>query len=714
MLTSIAGIGSNSYIYSMNRNLLKALGFLACLSAPPACIAQTDTTTYYDLGYLHLNRAFTQAITIKGTDLEKMPFTHLSDVIGVWAYGAYTGRGTVSYVVDGLPVGDVNGYSIYDIDEIVLVQNATGLVNTGGTQQEIVLVKTRRGKGRRGMTAAGQTGLINSDTGSMHTRMRWYQDYYAGGWLNTGKWSMGFSGDYQRDAWPLAMGTTVTPYNLQRWRLNGYAVFRPDRRNEVEVAVNFVPQRMEYEADSVIKGSSVDGWNKASQNYWLPRLRWRGEWLPGLRNELEGRYFSSMYRERDLSASRDTSYGVANRAFDYDTVSASGAIVRDVLQYNLAFGNWRVRPGFTAIYQYEKYRVGAVELDSEFVSGYPPYWRVSGAAQWGKGHFFTLTPALDISYREVLDVQGGVLRYDVQHQPPGEKSAFPFVTGTVDVLRAINAGAGNSLRLYGSYAQRLWTGSGAATVDGLGGLTDLSDGTAFLAPGGGTVGLSTTTNGGGAYFNAFRIDTVPYWVWEAGAHFSGLGGRMSVDYTYERRNIYKQVLLPLPYYGGASYSVAYPMGPSDLHHFSVQVKAGGEGKWEWRTSVQVTLLRSKLNPSSLRKYETGIAGDISPDPMSWTGGWVNRLRVGRLAVGLDLLWHSGETSIQLNSTGYYAIDTIKLNSMLTPQVYAGYRIPLKGEGSVELFAGSRGLFSSRRQDLADDRRYYTLGAKLGL
>ena len=698
----------------MNRNLLTlGLGLLVFLSSPRKCFPQKDTTVYYDLGYLHLNKAFTQAITIKGSDLEKMPFTHLSDVIGVWTYGAYTGRGTVTYLVDGLPVGDVNGYSIYDIDEIVLVQNASALVNTGGAQQEIVLVKTKRGKGQRGMTVAGKTGLVNSDTGSMRGRMRWYHDYYAGGWVNTGKWSMGLSGDYQRDVWPTAIGTTVTPYNLQRWRMNGYLVFRPDSRNEVEAGVNFVPQRMEYEADSVFKGVKIDGWSKASQTYWLPRLCWRSEWLPGLRNELEGRYLSSKYGERDFSDSRNTAYGIEDKQFDYDTVSASEVIVRDALHYNLTFGSWRIRPGFTAIYQYQKYRIGTFEVDSEYVTGSLPYWRFSGATGWDKGHFFTLTPALDISYREVLDVQGGMLRYDLPHQAPGEKRVFPFVTGTVDVLRAMNAGAGSSLRLYGSYAERLWISPEESALKGYERLTDLSDGGAFFGPTG-VGGGSAVLSGGIVAYNAFRIDTVPYWVWEAGAGVSGDGGRVSVDYTFERRNIYKQVLVPQPYGGGLAYIPVYPSGPSNLHHVTVQVRAGRKEKWEWRTALQVTLLTNKLNPSGLRIYEAGVAGDKSPDPMSWTGGWVNRVRVGRLAMGLDLLWHSGETSIQLNAYGYYGADTIKLNSFVMPQIYVGYRIPLSGEGSMELFAEGRGLIRSNRQDLADDRRYYTLGARLGL
>ncbi len=76
-----------------------------------------------------------------------MPFVNLSDAISVWLYGVYTLPSTVVYIVDGNPVVDVNSYSVFDIEEVTLVQSAAALSGTSGTQQEVVLVKTKRGKG---------------------------------------------------------------------------------------------------------------------------------------------------------------------------------------------------------------------------------------------------------------------------------------------------------------------------------------------------------------------------------------------------------------------------------------------------------------------------------------------------------------------------------------------------------------------------------------
>jgi len=677
--------------------------FLLAVVAVGSTIAQTDSA-YYDLGYTRLSRNFTQSIVIRGGDLEKLPFVNLSDVIGAWTYGAYSNRGTLSYVVDGIPVGDVNGYSIYDIEEIVLVQNAGALVNTGGLQQEWVLVRTKRGKGPSGLVVAGQTGLINSDSASRHAGMRWWQDLYAGGYRNWKNWSGGISGNYQRDAWPLPVGTTVTPYNQQRWRLNGYVSFRPDKYNTVEAAVNFVPQRMEYEADSIVQGVKYDGWQKGSRRYWLPRLRWHGEWPGGFSNDLEGRYLSSSYRERDFSGNADTATIDQFKQLTYDSVHGTHLIVREALRYTFRAGGWRIIPAVTGTYEREVYHVGSATIDSTIRSNGFPGYGTSTYQYSGKGHFFIITPSMEIGYRDLFELQWGAESYQQSNLPAGTRREFPFVTAGADLLRIFGAKEGGShLKLYGSYAERIWGVSRSVNAQQFESLTDLGSVNANYTSGGAVFG-----GGQVYYFNPYRPDTVKYWVWTLGMGFEGADGRIKANYTFERRNIYAAVVIALPFQG---YSIAYPAGPSVLHHFSVEGRVGQGPRWEWRSSLQVTLLRSKLNYSYARIYENGVAGDKDPDPLSWTGGWVNRVSVGRLGLGLDLLWHFGETLVQPGRTG---IDTMKRNSVLMPQLFAGYRFGVGHEREMEVFAESRGLIRSSRSDLSDDRRYYTLGAKFGL
>src|ERR1700722_13793431 len=214
--------------------------------------AQSDTT-HLDLGYLTLKKDFTQQVVIRGVDLEKMPFTNLSDAISAWLYGAYTNPGTVQYVVDGNPVADVNAYSIFDIEEVVLVQHAAGLIATASGQSELVLIRTKRSRGPGGITAAAQTGLITAASGNgFISDPRLFHNYYVGGYRNLGKVGFGVSANYIRDA--MSYTTTgekvIVPDNWQRWRLNGYFDWRPDQHNLVELTMNYTPQVENGQQDS--------------------------------------------------------------------------------------------------------------------------------------------------------------------------------------------------------------------------------------------------------------------------------------------------------------------------------------------------------------------------------------------------------------------------------------------------------------------------------
>src|SRR5580698_400138 len=134
------------------RPALLSLTILTMTCRNSAAVAQDDSSRL-DNGYMSLKKEFTQTISIEGSDLEKMPFANLSDAIAAWLYGAYTQPATLQYFVDGSPVTDVNAYSVFDVEEVVLVENAAAMVNTAETQQEVVLIRTRRGNGKTGLTA---------------------------------------------------------------------------------------------------------------------------------------------------------------------------------------------------------------------------------------------------------------------------------------------------------------------------------------------------------------------------------------------------------------------------------------------------------------------------------------------------------------------------------------------------------------------------------
>jgi hypothetical protein len=78
------------------------------------------------------------------------------------------------------------------------------------------------------------------------------------------------------------------------------------------------------------------------------------------------------------------------------------------------------------------------------------------------------------------------------------------------------------------------------------------------------------------------------------------------------------------------------------------------------------------------------------------------------------MYHFGERQSGVNGSGIAGSFGPKVNSLLVPNVYAGYRLKLSGGRELEFFAESRGLVRSKSNDLLDDRRYYTLGGNFSL
>ena len=133
----------------------------------------------------------------------------------------------------------------------------------------------------------------------------------------------------------------------------------------------------------------------------------------------------------------------------------------------------------------------------------------------------------------------------------------------------------------------------------------------------------------------------------------------------------------------------------------------------WQSDLTMTMLRNRVKDSFLVGHAIISFGDLSPNPYSEVGGWVNRIEVRGFTAGLDLLYHFGETKLVPVYPGGDVVQANgKQNSVVVPNIYAGYGWRQPGVGMLEFFVESRGLVHSGNGDLTDGRRYYTIGGKL--
>jgi hypothetical protein len=670
---------------------------LTCYAS--AVVAQSDSSRL-DAGYLSLNREFTQLISIKGSDLEKMPFTNLSDAISVWLYGAYTTPGTLQYVVDGNPVADVNAYSIYDIEEVVLVQHAAALIGTAPGQSELVLIRTKRGKGPGGVTVAAQTGLV-AENGSPDTRL--FHNYYAGAYRNVGKISFGVSANYIRDVLPFTAvdAKIVTPINWQRWRLNGYFDWRPDARNQIEVTMNYTPQQLNGLVDPTPSqvyafGEKLGGY----QHYIMPHLDWRGEWAKGLTNDLQATYLDSKLSTYDilLAGSAPDSFNITEYA---NATKSYHLWLRDHFAYAMRAGGWTIEPAINLSYEHINDAEEEVEYDgltTIALLNLDAAYTLNGSESYfgEKTNLFLIVPGVDVSYKRAFDFGAGALIDPGKTSVAGNgRQVYPYAGVTVDLLRLGNREPENSLRLFGSVVSRASTSYPAYA------LLDFSDGNPVPAqyevqPIG---GLSA-----GPPPNYVPSVLPTYWTWESGVRYSGVKDRLEISYNFEHRI---SSGMGIEYWSNGWESFTYPRWYSSLQHLDIRLKVVDIPGASWRSGLNVTLLRTTINGDGTTEFVNAPVGDVAPNPWSWTGGWVNRIQVKDFSAGLDLLYHFNETIGN-------GVDQEKRNSVATPNIYVGYRLHFANKEILELFVDSRDLIRNSTSDVGDPRRYYTIGGKLDL
>jgi hypothetical protein len=709
---------------------LTALAIVCCCTLP--VFAQKDTSRI-DIGWLSLDKRFTQTLTIKGEDLEKMPFVNLSDAISAWLYGAYTRPTTLAYVVDGNPVTDVNMIPIYEIEEVTLVEQAAGAAAYGGSQQELAVITTRYGKGKSGMRAAAQAGLVNANGNGVNTHTNVYHQYYLSAYRNMDQLSAGVSADWIRDANPLPSGANyrvITPASLERWRLNGYLIWRPAKNNVVELRASYAPQQAKEALDSTLNQEVIEVNSSSHSHLLIPKLSWHSQLLPGLINEFHSTYLSgSQYAAFNLSANNIDPYPFPTEEVEDTSLSRiSQLFVRDRMSYDLPVRNWHIDPAINFSYEYITEKTAASNTLLSINNGLPVFTDMPvGPWQEQHGDLLFLTPAVDIRQGQVLDVQLGA-QINVSHrQDTGARSVFPFATIGLDIFRLTHVTGGASLKIFGSYAQRP-----QVFVDDYS-LNDFSStGSPYSLANvyhsrSTPTTFTTINNNGDTVTQTVQIpnERLPvFWTWSAGVSYTTANGRVQLQYTFEKRNFVTPGEVSYTAYNGSGVSglVGVPGWNSTLHHVDIRVRLIDSKSSSWQTGLNLTMLKNQyVNPltspyigPSTYTYDFSYlaAGDIRPAPLSYTGGWVNRWRAGHFMAGLDVLYHFGESPASLVYT--ITASEPKINSFMVPNIYAGYNWRLGESRVLELFLDSRGLVRSKSSDLLDERRYYTVGGKLTL
>jgi len=678
--------------------------------------AQNDTT-HFDLGHMQLRKDFTQNITVKGSDLEKMPFTNLADAINVWFYGAYSNTNTLVYIIDGNLVNDVNAYSIYDIDEVTLVQNSVSKLAGAVGPQQLVLIKTKRTK-TKGLevTAAGQANLSSLYTNNLpsnesgeKSRTTVYQEYYAAVHQNTGNMQFGVSADYTHDALPELKDPTVdyeTPQNLQRIKLNGFFDVKLGS-SVLDVTAGYVPEKSDDEyAISNSTGQAADDFEDKS-HIWNATVKLITTILPGLTNVVHGDYNS--YRANDVGAELTQFSGDTSTSLFKAEIYGRNIVAYDNLSYDAKFGNWGLEPAVNLTYR--TFRDSDYTATSSLSNG--SVQSLNTSWQRTNGHLFLLTPSLNLYYKNYFNIQGGLVYNLANHGAfalPSNvkvKKTLPFVSASADVMQLIDPTSTVSVKVFGSYAITNFVNDNANT------LPDLNTSTAQIP----VVGQPGTAYpyGGAFYtyypaysFYSYQVNAAEtFRDFSAGLSVSPKKSGLTFSYFFEHTNYLSPVYFYLPFGSNSdNLELYYYNTAATLNRVSLGYNLVDNATFKWQSNVNATMLKTnmQLNPN------LAIANGNS----EWTGGWANRLAYGSFSAGVDVLYLFHEKVQTATYTPSYTVNTTTLNSFSLQNLYVGYSLKVKGLHALELFANGRNLFQNKKADITNDRRYFGLGFRATL
>jgi hypothetical protein len=684
------------------------IAFFLLVSFNFAAKAQQDTTVY-ELGRLNLPKKFTQSVTIKAAELEKIPFTNVTDVITTWLYGYYGDKKSYIYVVDGMLNTDVNAYSIFDIEEITMVQNASIYLNGALPGQVLLLVKTKRNIGSvSGVNFNGQTNLINLRNNasgySAPSTKNFYHQYYVSAYKNTSNINAGASISFQHNAFPVSKAYAIIdtkPYNSDRFKFNAYFNAKLGTANKLNITAGYVPQNDDIHVGLVSLSSQGTITNRsnssASQNLLYANIGLVSKISGGLINKLSVGY-QTRKTNLNLSQNQTTQYQFNNGGTNTNTFSdtdssarANSFLINDDLSFNVRIGKISLTPNVNLTYK-------KITGDGSYyttVNTQQPVMNYSFARNVSsKASLFLLTPSITLNYDEGVLLQGGFqkpLNNDMYSAHKVKQTEMlPFVNVGVDVLKATGTASKDMALLFsGSYARSLAI-SGEPFLS-------LSDQIMY---------------GGSTNIYPYRPGTDfsrKFDQFQAGISFSMLQNRLMFSYNYQLVKTVDYITAVLFFAPSYTFyeNVQYDR-QTHVNRFALNADVLSKGMFKWRSALNISVFKNNL--SSADPYTNSYLTSFTKKNFV-TGGMVNRFNYKQLSAGLDLLYcfnqeRFGGLSSSLPGNNYYSINL--------QNIYAGYSFKAYGLKNIEIYANSRNMLMTNASTITDNRRFYGLGFKAEL
>lgn len=724
----------------MNKFILTLLTFAGLLTSIRSS-AQTDSG-YVDLGSTKIKKEYAHQITIKGEDLERMPFLTLKEAINVYLSGTYTNVSSYIYVIDGMQVSDADSYAIHDISTITLVLDARSRVNQyvgSNTNKTVLVLITTKNNALRtpGIMVAGSSHLLKrifARDGKASTSPDFFHQYYLSGNYATKKMSLGASANFQRNIVPGLEHFTLnnkTPETLNRFRFNAWASWKLGEKNELIARINFVPQKFNSKTGKNTSngffGPEIENFEKADQKVFNPSLQLNSRIGKNWNNQLYINYLTTDFSDEKASILSNSSGNQSNELQKFSTQIGSGSqriLIREHIQYSRQINSWTLEPSLDIQFRKNKDDFNSQEKSGPLNS--PNLNSLRRLELIYKQQFFSITPALSLYHQNGFSISGGA-RFDGF---PGSDSYYknnkpePFISTTVNPVKLIKPDADFNLMLYGSYAltplaQEPFSNSQIekrATSSLIFSLNLMYPHSQF--------------HGRGDYSR------------QLGAIVELFEKQVTLDYNLEesRLSYYMQFNLPglqgyNPFYSSAKSHITYL-----THRIGLIANLATTDKFNWRTGINANTTKSRVkDPENMGNniYQpggntiiiidpnTGLATELSgsndpwiiPSTISsnriWTGGWSNHFSYKKIIAGFNVLHYFEKQKLYRPTSSLNNREVRKYKTLSLQHLYAGYSFPQSKLGAIEVYLSGRNIWQSKKEYYAEGlMKFYGFGFKL--
>jgi len=679
-----------------------------------SCAHAQDDSLYYDLGRVLVRKSNTKTTTIKGIDLEKYQASNLSDAINVWLYGTYSTSSTIVYVVEGNILTDVNIYSIFDIEEVTLVESATAQASGAGPGRQMVLIKLRSDRpGGHGIEVNGQNSLVNlRNQGTSlaavdaKTNTSVYDNYYVAAYKNYKNVRLAFSTEYERDVDPKNNGyglEFLQPATFNRFKLNSYLTANLWKGTTLSFDANYLPQtnRYSFTQDTInpytATPQNISHYSRISQHLFNTDLSIKSDITKGLTNRFSIAYAHSNYLEKDMFNSSNTANNITS-ALDSTIINANRAhnfLLRDYLIYTGQVGGFDVQPSLNFTYRNVLDSTNYQNSVRSVYTGYPDETFDYPSHVRTLSRRFMLTPSVDINFKDIFDVDAGfvtVLNSIKDTSATARIShVYPFVSTSLNLAKMLGI-TFIKWQLFASYSKQ-----GAVLADDA---IVLHDFNLVVNPG------SVNQRAGDPNL-PHKNDS-----YQAGMGV-GIFKNFSVSYNYE----YKYFTTYIDATAQTDFGPVVNVLPVNSRlvvthlsaHYSVRIT-----KFSWITTLTGT-------ESHMQALDTAVGNSFNATYLSqghrWSGGMTHRFTYQNYFGGVDVLYQFGERPENL----VYAIDgapgglpPLNNNSFTIQNTFFGVRFKVRYLAFMELYVNARNIAQNQSSTITDNRRYYGLGFKAGI